>query len=170
MGWADRVAESDPTKGGVYFKDGVYPLLYIEKVHLKQSRKGKDLYIVELKILSSNVEDRPEGSEVSQVYNLSDHDAAPGNVKAFIGAAMGDEAFANADIEKMTLEERKEFIAAIEETTSASNPLHGRLVRAEARTIETKAKTPFTLVTFGIIPEEVQAKAQELHNAAFAPF
>lgn len=170
MSWADRVAGADVSGSGVYFQDGVYPLLWIERCQMKTSRKGKELFIAEFKILRSDVEARQPGSEVSQVYNLSDHDAAPGNVKAFIGAAMNDETFANAKLEEMSAEEKREFVEAIEAVVSSDNPLHGRLVRAEASTIKTRSGSDFTLVKFQGIPDDIQAKAVELHNEVFAPF
>lgn len=171
MGWADKVAGSDVSGGGVYFLEGVYPTLWIERCQLKTSRKGKELFIAEFKILQSNVEGRGAGSEVSQVYNLTDHEAAAGNVKAFIGAAMDDDAFAHAKMEDMTPEERADFIKAVQDVVGESNPLKGRLVRAEASVIQTRAKTDFTLVKFSGLPEAAQAKAMALYEAAgFAPF
>ena len=171
MGWADKVAGSDVTGGGVYFKNGNYPVLFIDKAIMKESRKGKELFIVEFKILVSEVEERPAGGSVSQVYNMTDHDAAPGNVKGFIGAAQNDSDFADAKLENMTDKEKKAFIEAIQMVVSDDNPLHGRLVRAEANTILTEAGNDFTLVKFSGIGDDIQQSADALlKEAGFAPF
>lgn len=150
---AALVAGSKVNSGGVYVLPGVYPAVEVTAVKSMQSRKNDALIIVEMDILASEVDGRPAGSAMSQVYNLTKHDAAPGNVKAFIAAAYGK----NPD------EVTEEVFALV---ISEHQPLAGRLVRVDASLTKTKAGSDFTIVRYSPLPEEVQKGRTQLREAA----
>lgn len=153
----DRVGSSDPSLGGIYPVAGVYPFLYVDVLKMIKSRKGDDCFIAEFDILESNVEARPRGSRMSYAVNFR-HDAAPGNVKAFIAAVM------NANPDSVDAE-------ASRYACSERNPCHGRLVRLEASDTTTRSGNPFTLCNWQPVPDELQERAEEgRREAGFAPF
>lgn len=126
--------------GGVYFLPGVYKVR-VKKVHMLQSRKKDDLYIVEADILESNNSDRPPGSFASWLVNMK-HDAALGNIKGFLAACNGIDA---ADQEKID-EEIDDDVA--DYSISEDNPLAGTEVELICTNIKTKAGGDFTLHTW----------------------
>ena len=158
MSWASKVAESDPSRGGVYPEPGVYPVIQIDVLKMIKSRAVEDLFIGEIDILKSNVESRPAGSSMTWMCNLTKHDAAPGNVKAFLAALAG-------------VDDTEIDVAGAEMAVSDQNPMQGMIIRLEASVIQTRAKTDFTLCRWSNLNEEMQAKAAELRAAAgFPPF
>ena len=125
-------------QGGVYFLDGVYRVEIIKCTTI-QSRKKEDLFIVECKVLESNNDQRKPGVKASWIVNLK-HDAALGNIKGFIAAANGiSPSLEEEKVNEEVGEEEVEF------AVSKDNPLAGIIVDLEAITIQTRAKTPFTL-------------------------
>lgn len=155
----DMIGSANVTEGGVYPIAGVYPILYLDACKMVESRKGDKLFCAEFDIIESNVEERPSGSRMSWMANLTKHDAAPGNARAFLAAAAGIKP-ENVDAEGSR--------AAV----SSHNPLHGRLVRLDASNTKTRAGGDFTLCRFSALPEELQDQAERLHaDAGFAvPF
>lgn len=91
-----KIANSSATKGGNNLKDGKYRLI-VEKMLLNSGHSGT-CFIPELRVVSAaatekDTEPNSVGSTVSCVWNVTKHDSAPGNVKAFILSALGlDEA------------------------------------------------------------------------------
>lgn len=148
----DQVAESKPTEGGVYPKPGIYPLVFVDAVKMIRTRKKEDMFVAELCILNSECEIRPAGSRMSWCANFK-HDAAAGNVKAFLAAAMNIPVD-NVDADGMRF------------ACSEKNPLHSRLLRLEASDITTEAGKPFTLCKWHVISDEHQARAMEYFAAA----
>jgi len=151
-----RVADSDYNESGVFILPGAY-VCVIDVTKTATSRKGDFLWIVRLEILESSITERPAGTRMDYIANFK-HDPTPGNVKGFIAAAMG------CPPEDVTYEATK-LVA------SASNPLHGRMVRVEATQIKTKANTDFTKVSFRTIPDDMQEQCAACREAVgFAPF
>lgn len=130
----------------VFFLDGVYEVEVLRCFDMK-SRKKDDLFIVECKILSSTNPRRQAGTNASWVVNLK-HEAALGNIKSFV-AACND--IPTDDEERM----KKEITAeVVEYCVSDDNPLEGTRVKLTATTIETRAKTPFTLHKFEALAKQ----------------
>ncbi|KKM13359.1 hypothetical protein LCGC14_1716990, partial [marine sediment metagenome] len=97
-------------------------------------------------------------SSMTWMCNLTKHDAAPGNVKAFLAALAG-------------VDDTEIDVAGAEMAVSDQNPMQGMIIRLEASVIQTRAKTDFTLCRWSNLNEEMQAKAAELRAAAgFPPF
>lgn len=154
----DLIGNAQVTDGGIYPEPGVYPVLFLDACKMVESRKGDKLFCAEFEILESNVDERPAGSRMSWMANLSKHDAAPGNVRAFLAAAAG------ITPDGVDAEGSR---AAV----SSANPLHGRVLRLEASNTKTRAGGDFTLCRFSALDDGMQAKAKELREAAgFSPF
>lgn len=153
--FADKVAQAEASAGGVYFDAGIYPILQIDKVLAKQSRKGEDLAIVECDILDSRVPSRPTGSRASWVVNFK-HDSAPRDFKAFLSAAAG-------------VPPEKVDAAGVNASVSSSNPLHGRLIALEVVLVDTKKGGKFSRHFWRSIPESEQAFASSKRTAAGLP-
>lgn len=153
----DQIGGSTPNEGGVYPVPGVYPVLFCDVIKMMTSRKGDDLFIAELDILESQVDERRAGTRMSWVVNFK-HDAAPGNVKLFLASLM--------DINPDEVDADGAKFAC-----SPDNPCHGRLIRLEATNTVTKAGNDFTLCKWRSLPKEVQATGTDLRAAAgFTPF
>ena len=150
----DRIADADPSEGGVYLNEGTY-LLDVDSLKLKTSRKNDELFIAEFDILESTSKGgmRLAGTSASWVANLTKHDAAPGNVKAFLAALAG------VPHDKVDTEGSK---AAVSE----KQPFHGRLIRCECTLIQTREKKDFTKHSFTTVPDAVQQKRGELRQKA----
>lgn len=156
---ADLIARSQTNSGGVYFLPGVYPVLHVCDFKEQLSRKKDDLIIAEFEIIESDVAERPAGTKVSQVYNLTKHDAAPGNVKSFIAAVMG------VRPDDLSPEEW----AALSSAALDDKQVVGRVVKAQASIIKTRAGGDFTKVDFFPLGDDMQEAARELREAAGFP-
>ncbi len=91
-----KIANASATKGGNNLRDGKYRFV-IERVQLHTGHTGTciipELRVVKADRTEKDVEPNAVGSTTSCVWNLSQHDSAPGNVKAFVLAVLGlDEA------------------------------------------------------------------------------
>jgi hypothetical protein len=135
------------SKGGIYFKPGVY-LAKVLACKGFQNRQQIGTFVIECELLESSEPSLPPGTLVSQVIMLN-KEPALGNIKAFIAAAMKDDA-------KNVTEEMADLVA------SPGNPLKGIVLRVSASNIKTKAGAPFTKLTW-LQPEDAAglAKAQE---------
>lgn len=149
----DLIGSAQTSEGGVYPEPGVYPMLFIDACKVIDSRKGDKLFCAEFDILESKVPERPSGSRMSWIANLTKHDAAPGNVRKFLAAACG-------------LEVEQVDPAGSRAAVSPQNPLHGRLVRLDANMTKTRAGGDFTLCNFSALPENLQAQSAALREAA----
>lgn len=88
----DKIANSQPGGDRLPWLDkvGNY-VLEVQKLEMKQNRQNQDLFIAELGIVSSTNEERPNGSSIAVIENLSKNvDIAPGNVKKFFEALLDD--------------------------------------------------------------------------------
>lgn len=64
-------------------------LCEISSCKLKQNRKKKERFIVELEVLESNCSDVPVGMTMSWVVDTEDEDFAPRDLRGFALAALG---------------------------------------------------------------------------------
>jgi len=150
----ERTAAADPNQSSVYPVPGIYPVLMIDALKMIESRNNEDLFIAELEILDSQVEDRPAGTRMSWIVNFK-HDSAPGNVKAFFCNAFG-------------IPEEEVTAESMQYCCSAKNPARGRLVRLEATNVKTKRNTDFTKCKWLFVPDNMQGQCNELRkNAGF---
>ncbi len=129
MGYFDTIKEAKISGGGVYLKPGHYKVEICDIKSL-MSFKKQPLYIVEVKILESNVPELAPGMHASWCVNLNDAPAM-GNIKAFIVAAT------KCEEEEVTPE-------VAELTCSEAQPLRGYELRGEVAEVTTKKGTPFS--------------------------
>ena len=152
--FANKIASAKPSEGGVYLLKGNY-LLQIDVNKAKLGRRNQELYIAEVDILESSNPERPAGSHASWVAS-SEHESAAGDVKSYLAAVAGVPADA-VDA------------AGVDASTSAENPLGGRLVRCEVVEKPTKKGGIFSKHYFHAVPEEFQAQAAALRQQAGLP-
>ncbi len=139
MGKLSGLGQARVRKGGVYFLPGQY-LVEITKVHMIQSRKREDMFIIETVVIESDVPGRPKGSRPSQLIKLS-NDAAMGNIKSFLAAVMNEE-----DPDSIG---EDEWEATGELVVSEENPLAGIRVYLNCVDMVTKSGGEFTLHNWG---------------------
>lgn len=92
-----KIAAASATGGGNNIRDGVYEMM-VEKVHMQSGHSG-ECFIAEFRVLKSSAngaaDDRGNpivpnavGSTCSMVCNLTKHESAAGNAKAFVENAL----------------------------------------------------------------------------------
>lgn len=155
-----RIANAEVKKRSPFAAEGVYPVLYIDSVSVRDDRQEVPFYTVELLILESNVPARPAGTKLCWRQNIKS-DVGPGSIKAFIAASMG-----------VTPNEVDSEAAGL--TLQSENPLHGRLIRMTAANwrkdgeiVITKNGEPFTICDWSPLSEEYQARSEEVLKAVF---
>jgi hypothetical protein len=156
----DGIEDAESTKRSSFILPGHYPILWVKALKKIRSQKSGDtLFIGELDIIESKVEERPPGASMSTIFNITKHSkTALGNIKQLLSACL--------DIEESKVDAKTADLAV-----SSENPFCGKLIRCEAVEITTTAGTPFTKPTFYPLPESLQAQALELHErAGFTPF
>lgn len=151
MGAFAKVAGARPTEGGRYFAPGEY-VVRLQAIKHIQTRMQKDAFVVETRIVESNVDKLPAKSECSWMVTM-DKDAAPGNIVGFVVAATG-----------CTPEEVDE--AGVLALVGKDQPLAGHFMRISAFNKPTRDGKPFTRVKWQMLtPEELKQyslKAGEL--------
>ena len=149
MSMHDEVGGATVNQGGTYPLVGFYPKLEIEALREKISEKhrGHELYIVELLVHESNVQERPPGSRMSVVYNCTKHQSAPGDVKALLAAILH-------------VEPDQIDAATSRASVSSAQPGAGRYVFLEAYEvmIGDNKDVPFTKTRWSPVPEDQQRK------------
>lgn len=168
-----KIAEAKASQGGNHMKDGDYTYL-IEKFIMNQGHTGTcfiaELRVLEAKQTESDVEPNPVGSTVGFVANVSKQEAALGNVKAFVLAALG--------LHDGTPSENVQSILA--EAVGEAQPLRGlRIKNTTYRYVNKGRANPanrgnvITLPRFahvpGQTPESITAARAELDGTQTAP-
>ena len=128
MGMFSAVQGASVNGGGIYFKAGRYK---VEILAVKSilSRKNENLFVVETEIKESDCADLRPNTKCSQVINLSKHDSAPGNIKAFVAAAL--------DISPTSEEVNWEELC--DAACTEANPLKGTMMNLICANTKTKA-------------------------------
>lgn len=130
MGIFGAVAGARATEGGRYFEpDGEY-VVQIQACKHGKTRKGVDFFVVECRVVESNISKLPPKAECSWMVTM-DKDAAPGNINAFICAATD---CAPDDVDE----------AGVLAIVGKDQPLAGDLIRTSTFNKPTKAGNPFT--------------------------
>lgn len=155
MGIFGGISEADSYQSGNYVIPGIF---YFEIDALKhvEGRRGEQFFIAEVRTLYTTTSERPVGGSQSWIANLTKHDAALGNVKAFLAAAA-----------KVPIEEVDE--GGAEAAVSSENPFRGFLIKCEAIEITTKAGRPFTKCNwYPATKEDVEAAIDKQRVDAIA--
>lgn len=124
------------SEGGVYVIPGVYAC-EIQALKAGKARDGIPFFVAELLITESDNAQRPVGSMMSWMVKLSPLylETALGNIKGFLSVV--------ADLPQSDIDE-----GGVEAAVSAANPFAGHKIRCSATEITTRAKKPFTKVTW----------------------
>jgi len=135
----DKVANSQPTRGGNFLRDGIYRLA-VRELKVTKGFKGH-CFIAEFLVLESkpdlNVPDtqpNAPGTVGSFVVNLDKFESAAGNVKAFILALLGSNDVSG-----------KEFAEAMQALCGDQQPARGMLVDDSTYRKTTQKGNPFTV-------------------------
>ena len=152
MGVFSAVTNASVNSGGVYFLAGTYKIK-ISAVKMILSRKGENMFVVEADILESDNPERRPGTKASQVINLTKHDSAPGNIKAFMAAAL--------DVPAEEITESECDLAC-----SETNPLAGTIMKLGCTMTKTRANTDFTIHQWSFVSEPDGAVAAPRANPA----
>lgn len=133
MGAFTGMENAEVGQGGVYIQPGIYSDVEILALKLGKSRKKQEFFAAELRIHESAGDGaNPEDSKATWMVMLH-HDAALGNIRAFLAAAAG--------VDVKEVDEK-----AAELAVSDEQPFAGVHLRAEASNITTKKGLPFTKV------------------------
>ena len=151
MGTFSGIGEAQVGVGSVYFLPGIY-LVEILEAKLLRSRKREDLYIVEGLIHESDNPDRKPGMKSSWVVNLK-QDAALGNIKGFLGAALGVDPYDAKALKEAFTENGQDTTEIVaEQSVSAENPLKGTRIKLTCTNKKTKAGNDFTVHIWEPLP------------------
>jgi len=149
----DKVAEGKGSYSSVYPLEGIYPILRIDTLKVITTREDRVFFVADIEIIKSIVQGRPNGSCMTWMAPF-DNEAARNAIKSFIAAVVA------CKVEAVTG-------ADIREACGEGNPAHGRLVRLEATTIETKkTKQPFTKCQWSSLADEIQTQTDILRTEA----
>jgi len=152
MGLFTGIEKANPSEGGVYIVPGNYTV-EVQKVKTGKTRANRNFFVVECKVLESDVALRPRGIDVSWMVML-DQDSALGNIKQFCATATGSEM---EDIDE----------AGVEAVVGDDNPLKGTKLQIQATNIVTKAGRDFTKVRwFPFVGEKKAASGTAARAAA----
>ncbi len=155
MGMFSGIGEAKVYSSGNYIRAGQH-LFKVEELKAFESRKKDDMYVAELEVVESEgginleSEDVPAhkpGEKVSWMANLTQHDAAIGNVKGFLAA------LADAEIEEITEE-------VAEASVNPKQPFKGWYIMCQAKVILTKAGKPFTVMNWYHVGETLPTAAE----------
>jgi hypothetical protein len=137
MGLFDKIQEADMSVGGVYLNGEHNYLLEIAGTKIVKGRKDDNFYVAEFVVHESDDPKLQLGSKPSWVTNMK-QDAALGNIKMYVAAAMG------IDPKNEAARVTAEITADVAELVVTKNTLRGRFVRVSTKQTTTRAGNPFT--------------------------
>lgn len=170
-----KIADASATGGGNNIRDGIYKFL-VEKCAIQNGHSGV-CFVAEFRVMESApngavdeqgrpVVPNPVGSTASMVANLTKHESAAGNIKAFVQGALGGLGYSPDQI-------TEELIGEI---CGEGNPLRGVAVIDETyrgvnkgRANAANAGKPLTLNRWKSVPqteEDIEAAKAYLDNNA----
>lgn len=146
MGLFSKVGSAEVSFGGKYFHHDSQFIVRVEKVRQIKSRKNQQLVFIECTVCdrdgAAKKDDmNPEGSRASQCINFTEHDAAPGNMKAFVAAANGLDPSIKEQLDSVP---EKEWEPLCDLAISEEQPCKGIYVGLETVLVKTRAGGPFT--------------------------
>lgn len=144
-----KLKGAKPTVGGMYFepksdKEAGNYVVEINRCKKGETRKGIEFFVVETRVLESDVASRPPGSEPSWMVTY-DKDAAAGNIVAFL--------MATTDCEEDEVDDGDDDAVCTED-----QPLAGKKMRVTAWNKPTREGNPFTRLLWSKYEEPKAAK------------
>jgi len=148
MGLLSNIKNARGTRGGIYFKPGLYDVT-ISRVRTGKTRAGDDFFVVEANVDTSTCEEIPAGASCSWM-GLLKHDSTLGNIADFCRAGLFEYAKQNGKDPGVKSFDDIELDEATVENAIAGddNILAGIKMKVEAYSIQTKAGKDFTKVAF----------------------
>jgi hypothetical protein len=171
--FAQNFAKATPgAGGGLWYKDGDYPLIQIDHLKLIDSKNpqhnGAEKLIIVTDILQSKVAERPAGMRgLSHVLN-SQHAGAARDAKEFCIAVFPgvDHSEWDKDGEESPMHPKNPR-GLVHDVTQLAR---GRLVSLTVFTkISEKSKKPFSVHRYTAVSDAIQEQADELRAAAGLP-
>jgi hypothetical protein len=126
------IGEAQASKGGLYFKPGVFTVDILSCSQIK-TRKKEDAFVVETEVVESDSTEIKKGMRPSWMVMLREDTSALGNIKAFLAVAL-------ESTEDEVTEEVGEFVI------SAKQPLKGTRMKVIAANVPTRAGGTFTKI------------------------
>jgi len=148
MGVLAKLATAQVTVKNPFFLPGEYRVQLSAQgaIKLHQSGKdGKDMFIINGKIVTSNNPQRPPGTVCSQIITITGNLSALGNIKGFMAAAYRLDTDSESDMALITEE-------AVEEAVK-SGALNGMVLDLTCSTTLTRAKNEFTVHSWRPVAE-----------------
>lgn len=144
MGLFDGIGDAEIFERGRYIKGGFRGVVEVTKTLAKQTRKSGVGFIVELKIVETNMpEEHPIGSKATWFQKMTDRDVAFPAIKAWAAACAGYEAHEKDKIEKEVAPHLSEALDNAT-TNPTDNDFVGVLLRLETEQIKTRNDRDFT--------------------------
>jgi dihydroxyacetone kinase len=126
------INEAQASKGGLYFKPGIYTVDILSCTQIR-TRKKEDAFLVETEVVESDSAEIKKGMRPAWMVMIRDDTSALGNIKQFIATAL-------ESTEDEVTEEVAEFV------TSAKQPLKGTRMKVIAANVPTRAGGTFTKI------------------------
>lgn len=146
MGFRDQIKDAESRRQSEYVTPGRY-IFNIEDFKEGANRKGREFVVVEMSIIDSDDTDRnPKGSERSWLQ-MTDTDTAARNIRGFLCRALNvpDAGLTDEMIDKAFTPKAK----------TGKSPLSGLKIGVNARMIQTRKGTDFTVVDFYSVDQKV---------------
>jgi hypothetical protein len=143
-------------ESGVWLSPGGHYECKVDRILIKNTRKGKKLFMVELIVTKSDNAKDPVGAKRTWSQDMN-ADSAWASIKNFLYALLGfswatDQGYLKAmDVEGEKIE------AIAEESVTDAQPLKGVPVAIETLSVKTKANTDFTRHDFSPLREKQTA-------------
>lgn len=148
MGFRDQIKDAESRRQSEYVTPGRY-LFKIEDFKEGENRKGREFVVVEMTVIDSDdTEKHPKGSERSWLQ-MTDTDTAARNIRGFLCRALNvpDAGLTDEMIDK----------AFTPKKATGKSPLAGLLIGVNARMIQTRKGTDFTVVDFYPVEQDAES-------------
>lgn len=147
MGIWDGIENAESYDRGNYLAPGFVGVCEVVKTLVKQTRAAGPAFIVELRIVESNLDRHPVGSKVSWFQKLTDKAVAFPSVAEWAAATAGLDPTDREMVKQEIMPELRELMEHATDNPS-NNSFVGQLVKIETVHVLTKTGRDFTRHTF----------------------
>lgn len=147
MGIWDGIEEAETYDRGNYLTGGFIGVCEVVKTLVKDTRAVGPAFIVELRVVESNLEKHPVGSKVSWFQKLTDKAVALPSVVEWAAATVGYDP-TNRELLKAEIMPELKAIMEYAQATPSDNDFIGLRVKIETTQVLTKNGRDFTRHTF----------------------
>jgi hypothetical protein len=143
MGLWDGIEDAELFERGVYLKGGFIGTVEIERTLVKHTRSSGDAFIVEMRVIKSNMDEHPVGQKVSWFQKLQDKDVALPAIKEWAAACAGYQVTQKEEIKTEVDPVLKEMMEIATDNPD-DNDFTGIRLHVETNQILTKNNREFT--------------------------